>query len=176
MSSEILRTIDGREFVRTPDVQFQDLPDFPYQPHYVEVDGLRMHYIDEGPEDGEIVLMLHGQPDWSYLYRKMIPIITAAGYRAIAPDMIGMGRSDKPTDIHTHTIYAHANWWLELIYALDLKDITLFGQDWGGFTSLITVAHHSEYFKRVMVSNTALNLMPEPVLDCSGPQPGRLSC
>jgi len=165
MSSEILRTIDGREFVRTPDVQFQDLPDFPYQPHYVEVDGLRMHYIDEGPEDGEIVLLLHGQPDWSYLYRKMIPIITAAGYRAIAPDMIGMGRSDKPTDIHTHTIYAHANWWLGLIYALDLKDITLFGQDWGGFTSLITVAHHSEYFKRVMVSNTALNLMPEPVLD-----------
>jgi len=145
--------------------QFENLPDFPYQPNYAEVDGLRMHYIDEGPKDGEVVLLLHGQPDWSYLYRKMIPVITAAGYRAIAPDMIGMGRSDKPTNIHTHTIYAHADWWLRLIQALGLKDITLFGQDWGGFTSLITVAHHSDYFRRVMVSNTALNLMPEPVLN-----------
>jgi len=165
MSIQLLRTTDGREFVRTPDEQFENLPDFPYQPNYAEVDGLRMHYIDEGPKGGEVVLLLHGQPDWSYLYRKMIPVITAAGYRAIAPDMIGMGRSDKPTNIHTHTIYAHADWWLRLIQALDLKDITLFGQDWGGFTSLITVAHHPDYFRRVMVSNTALNLMPEPVLN-----------
>jgi alpha-beta hydrolase superfamily lysophospholipase len=102
MSPEIRHTIDGRAFVRTPDAQFQNLPDFPYQPNYVDVDGLRMHYIDEGPKDGAVVLLLHGQPDWSYLYRKMIPIITAAGFRAIAPDMIGMGRSDKPT-ISTHT-------------------------------------------------------------------------
>ena len=124
-----------------------------------------MHYIDEGPKDGEVVLLLHGQPDWSYLYRKMIPIITAAGYRVIAPDMIGMGRSDKPTDIHTHSIYAHADWWLKLIQALDLNAITLFGQDWGGFTSLMTVANHPNYFQRVMISNAALNLMPEPVLN-----------
>ncbi|MDB3985877.1 haloalkane dehalogenase, partial [Pseudomonadales bacterium] len=165
MSPEIRHTIDGRAFVRTPDAQFQNLPDFPYQPNYVDVDGLRMHYIDEGPKDGDVVLLLHGQPDWSYLYRKMIPIITAAGFRAIAPDMIGMGRSDKPTDIHTHTIYAHADWWLAFIQALQLNDITLFAQDWGGFTSLITVAHHPEYFKRVMISNSALNLMPEPVLN-----------
>jgi len=165
MSHQPHNTPDGREFVRTPDEQFIDLVDFPYEPNYVDLDGLRMHYIDEGPKEGEVVLLLHGQPDWSYLYRKMIPIITAAGYRAIAPDMIGMGRSDKPTDIHTHTIYAHADWWLKFIHALDLKDITLFGQDWGGFTSLITVAHHPDYFKRVMVSNTALNLIPDPVLD-----------
>ena len=165
MSAKLQYTTDGREFVRTPDEQFQNLPDFPYKPNYMEVDGLRMHYIDEGPKDGEVVLLLHGQPDWSYLYRKMIPIITAAGYRVIAPDMIGMGRSDKPTDIHTHTIYAHAGWWLKLIQALDLKDITLFGQDWGGFTSLLTVANHPEYFQRVMISNAALNLMPEPVLN-----------
>ena len=165
MNNQILHTADGRAFVRTPDEQFENLSDFPYSPNYIEVDGLRMHYIDEGPEAGEVVLLLHGQPDWSYLYRKMIPIITAAGYRVIAPDMIGMGRSDKPTDIHTHTIYAHAGWWLLLIQALNLKDITLFGQDWGGFTSLITVAHHPEYFQRVMVSNTALNLIPEPVLN-----------
>ena len=165
MSAKLQYTTDGREFVRTPDEQFQNLPDFPYKPNYMEVNGLRMHYIDEGPKDGEVVLLLHGQPDWSYLYRKMIPIITAAGYRVIAPDMIGMGRSDKPTDIHTHTIYAHAGWWLKLIQALDLKDITLFGQDWGGFTSLLTVANHPEYFQRVMISNAALNLMPEPVLN-----------
>ena len=165
MSAKLQYTTDGREFVRTPDEQFQNLPDFPYKPNYMEVDGLRMHYIGEGPKDGEAVLLLHGQPDWSYLYRKMIPIITAAGYRVIAPDMIGMGRSDKPTDIHTHTIYAHAGWWLKLIQALDLKDITLFGQDWGGFTSLLTVANHPEYFQRVMISNAALNLMPEPVLN-----------
>jgi pimeloyl-ACP methyl ester carboxylesterase len=124
-----------------------------------------MHYIDEGTSDGDVVVLLHGQPDWSYRPRKMIPIITAAGYRVLAPDMIGMGRSDKPTDIHSHTIYAHADCWLQLIQALDLKDITLFGQDWGGFTRLITAAHHSDYFKRVMVSNTALNLIPEPVLN-----------
>ncbi|MGB2331321.1 MAG: alpha/beta fold hydrolase [Pseudomonadales bacterium] len=162
MDSPLRHTADGRVFVRTPEAQFENLSDFSYQPHYIAIDGLRMHYIDEGPKDGPTVLLLHGQPDWSYLYRKMIPIIAAAGCRVIAPDMIGMGRSDKPTDLHTHTIYAHAAWWLKLIQALGLKDITLFGQDWGGFTSLITVAHHPEYFQRVMVSNTALNLMPEP--------------
>jgi len=165
MSAELQYTTDGREFVRTPDEQFENLPDFPFSPNYVEVDGLRMHYLDEGPKDGEVVLLLHGQPDWSYLYRKMIPIITATGYRVIAPDLIGMGRSDKPTDIHTHTIYAHADWWLKLIQALDLKDITLFGQDWGGFTSLMTVANRPNYFQRVMISNAALNLMPEPLLN-----------
>ncbi|MGB2033914.1 MAG: haloalkane dehalogenase [Pseudomonadales bacterium] len=165
MDSPLRHTADGRVFVRTPEAQFENLSDFSYQPHYIAIDGLRMHYIDEGPKDGPTVLLLHGQPDWSYLYRKMIPIIAAAGCRVIAPDMIGMGRSDKPTDLHTHTIYAHAGWWLKLIQALGLKDITLFGQDWGGFTSLITVAHHPEYFQRVMVSNTALNLMPEPVLN-----------
>ncbi|MBO6655270.1 MAG: alpha/beta fold hydrolase [Pseudomonadales bacterium] len=165
MNAQLHYTADGREFVRTPDSRFENLVDFPYQPNYVEVDGLRMQYIDEGPRDGAVVLLLHGQPDWSYLYRKMIPIITAAGYRTIAPDMIGMGRSDKPTDIHTHTIYAHSAWWLEMIEALQLKDITLFAQDWGGFTSLITVAHHPAHFRRVMVSNTSLNLMPDPVLN-----------
>jgi hypothetical protein len=111
MSITIHKTADGREFVRTPDECFKDLPDFPYAPNYVKVDGLRMHYVDEGPRDGQVVLLLHGQPDWSYLYRKMIPLLVDAGHRVIVPDMIGMGRSDKPTDIHTHTIYAHAGWW-----------------------------------------------------------------
>ena len=161
----VRQTPDGREFVRTPDECFSNLPDFPYEPHYLEVDGLRMHYVDEGPMDGDVVLLVHGQPDWSYLYRKMIPPIVAAGHRVIAPDMIGMGRSDKPTDIHTHTVYAHAAWWLEMIKKLELKDITLFGQDWGGFTSLEVVAHHPEYFRRVLISNSALFLMPEPILN-----------
>ena len=165
MAHSILQTADGREFVRTPDECFSNLPDFPYEPNYVEVDGLRMHYVDEGRADGEVVLMLHGQPDWSYLYRKMIQPIVAAGHRVIAPDMIGMGRSDKPIDIHTHTIYAHANWWIELIEKLALQDITLFCQDWGGFTGLQVVAHHPEWFSRVLCSNTSLFLMPDPFLD-----------
>lgn len=165
MSEPIHKTASGREFVRTPDDCFKDLPDFPYAPNYVEVDGLRMHYVDEGPRDGRVVLLLHGQPDWSYLYRKMIPRIAAAGHRVIAPDMIGMGRSDKPTDIHTHTIYAHAQWWQLMIDALGLKDITLFGQDWGGFTGLMVVAQRPEYFRRVMISNSGLWLMPDPILN-----------
>ncbi len=165
MTHPIFQTADGREFVRTPDQCFSDLPDFQFEPNYAEIDGLRMHYVDEGPAHGEVVLLLHGQPDWSYLYRKMIPIIAAAGYRVIAPDMIGMGRSDKPLDIHTHTIYAHAGWWVEFIEKLGLREITLFCQDWGGFTGLQVVANHTEWFRRVLCSNTSLILMPEPVLD-----------
>lgn len=159
------KTEDGREFVRTPDEHFRDLPDFPFAPNYIEIDGLRMHYVDEGPKTGQTVLLLHGQPDWAFLYRKMIPVLVDAGHRVIAPDRIGMGRSDKPTDIDTHTIYAHADWWLAMIAALDLRDITLFAQDWGGFTSLGVVAQHPEYFKRVMIANSGLWLMPDPILN-----------
>jgi len=111
------------------------------------------------------VLLLHGQPDWSYLYRKMIPSIVEAGHRVIAPDMIGMGRSDKPTDIHTHTVHAHAAWWKAMIDALALEQITLFAQDWGGFTGLIVAAQHPELFRRVMISNSAMFLMPDPILN-----------
>ena len=118
MATPIYTTSDGRSFVRTPDHYFDNLPDFPFQPNFIEIDGLQMHYLDEGSPASDVVLLLHGQPDWSYLYRKMIPLIVAAGYRVIAPDMIGMGRSDKPTDIHTHTIYRHAAWWTELILSL----------------------------------------------------------
>lgn len=164
MNTPVQKTADGRKFVRTPDECFENLPDFPYEPNYLEVDGLRMHYVDEGPRDGQTVLLLHGQPDWSFLYRKMIPLIVAAGHRVIAPDMIGMGRSDKPTDIHTHTIYAHAFWWEQMIEKLELRDITLFCQDWGGFTGLQVVAHHPAWFRRVLCSNTSLFLMPDSVL------------
>jgi len=165
MKTTRLKTSTGREYVRTPDECFVNLPDFDYLPNYVHVDGLRVHYIDEGRTDGETVLLLHGQPDWSYLYRKMIPILVEAGFRVIAPDMIGMGRSDKPIDIHTHTIEQHAAWLYELINELELDDITLFCQDWGGFTSLQVVAEHPGLFKRVLCSNSSLILMPEPILD-----------
>lgn len=165
MATPIHTTLDGRSFVRTPDHYFDNLPDFPFQPNFVEIDGFQMHYLDEGSPTSDVVLLLHGQPDWSYLYRKMIPLIVAAGYRVIAPDMIGMGRSDKPTDIHTHTIYRHAAWWAELIEKLGLKKITLFCQDWGGFTGLHVVAHHPDWFSRVLCSNTSLFLIPEPILN-----------
>lgn len=165
MSQPIHTTADGRKFVRTPDECFENLPDFDYEPHYVETDGLRMHYVDEGPANGNVVLLLHGQPDWAYLYRKMIPLIASAGHRVIVPDMIGMGRSDKPIDIDTHTVEAHAGWWLDLISALDLRDITLFCQDWGGATGLQVVSFHPDRFRRVVCSNTSLALTPHAFID-----------
>lgn len=100
---DVMTTVDGVDFVRTPDACFEDLPDWPYEPQYVEIDGLRQAYVDEGPADGEVVLLLHGQPSWSYLYRDMIPVLTDAGYRVIAMDHLGMGRSDKPTDIESYS-------------------------------------------------------------------------
>ena len=100
----------GIEFVRTPEACFQDLEGFKFAPNYVMVDGMRMHYVDEGPADGEVVLMLHGQPSWSYLYRKMIPVLVDAGYRVIAADHIGMGRSDKPVDPRVHVYEQQVAW------------------------------------------------------------------
>ena len=159
---EVHRTPSGREFVRTPDDRFADLPDFPYEPHYAEVDGLRVHYVDEGPAAGETVLLLHGQPDWAYLYRKMIPVLREAGHRVLAPDMVGMGRSDKPTHIDTHTVCQHVSWTWELLQELELHDVTLFCQDWGASIGLRLVAEHPERFARVMVSNGCLMRMPGP--------------
>ena len=98
------------QFLRTNDSRFEDLPGYDFTPNYIEVDGLRMHYVDEGPRDGAIVLLLHGEPSWSYLYRKMIPILTTAGYRVIAPDLIGFGRSDKPASIDDYTYACHVDW------------------------------------------------------------------
>jgi pimeloyl-ACP methyl ester carboxylesterase len=158
-------TSSGRKYVRTPDSCFENLLNFDYPPNYVEVDGLRVHYIDEGPADGQVVLMLHGQPDWSYLYRKMIPPVVAAGHRVVAPDMIGMGRSDKPTNIHTHTVEQHVDWLWELITKLDLKDITLFCQDWGGPIGLTCAAEHPEAFARILAANGFMARMETTPLD-----------
>ncbi|MFT5482244.1 MAG: haloalkane dehalogenase [Halieaceae bacterium] len=161
---QIHHTPTGREYVRTPDNCFENLEDFDYTPNYVEIDGLRVHYVDEGPSDGQLVLMLHGQPDWSYLYRKMIPLIVAAGHRVIVPDLIGMGRSDKPIDIHTHTVNQHVAWMWEFISTLGLSDITLFCQDWGSAIGLRTAAEHSSSFARILAANAMmLRLDGEPL-------------
>ena len=143
--------------LRTPDERFVELPGYDFDPKYVVVDpehGLRMHYIDEGA--GPVVLLAHGQPSWSYLYRKMIPLLTGAGLRAVAPDLIGFGRSDKPADRADYTYQRHVDWTRALIEQLDLRDITLFCQDWGGLIGLRLVAEHPDRFARVLATNTFL--------------------
>ncbi len=150
------------ETLRTPDERFADLPGYPFAPHHVDVsdqDGgtLRVHYVDEGPADGAVVLCLHGEPSWSYLYRKMIPPLVAAGHRVIAPDLVGFGKSDKPTRKSDYTYARHVAWMREVIVDhLDLRDATLFGQDWGGLIGLRLVAEHPDRFDRVIIGNTGL--------------------
>ena len=145
------------DFVRTPDANFDNLADFPYQPNYHTWQDLRMHYVDEGPRDGPVMLLLHGMPTWAYLYRDMIPALVDAGYRCIAPDHMGFGRSDKPTDIHWYTIARHTEILTTLITALDLNNITLVCQDWGGPTGLAQAATTPERFERLIIMNTWLH-------------------
>lgn len=144
------------DILRTPDERFDNLPGYAFAPHYVEVDGLRMHYVDEGPRDGAPVLLLHGEPSWSYLYRKMIPLFVAAGHRVLAPDLIGFGRSDKPTARTDYTYERHVHWIKAWIEALDLQSLTLVCQDWGGLIGLRAVAELPERFARVVAANTYL--------------------
>jgi haloalkane dehalogenase len=148
--------------LRTPDARFEGLPGFDFAPHYAEVadhDGgrLRVHYLDEGPADAPTVLLMHGEPSWCYLYRRMIPVLTAVGLRAVAPDLVGFGRSDKPTQLEDYTYAGHVEWMRSLLFdALDLHDVTLVGQDWGGLIGLRLVAEHPERFARVVAANTFL--------------------
>ena len=149
------------ELVRTPDQRFQSLPGWPYAPRYRDVpDGeggaLRMHYVDEGPRSAPPILCLHGQPTWSYLYRKMIPLFVAAGGRVVAPDLVGFGRSDKPTRVTDYSYARHVAWLRALVESLDLREITLICQDWGGLVGLRVVAELPERFARVVTSNTGL--------------------
>ncbi len=149
------------EFKRTPDECFKDLPDYPFEANYQQVaDGeggeLRMHYVDEGPADGEVVLLMHGQPSWSYLYRKMIPLFVQSGYRVIAPDLIGFGKSDKPTERSSYTYANHVAWVKSLLESIDLRNITLFCQDWGGLIGLRVAAENADRFARIVASNTGL--------------------
>ena len=142
--------------LRTPDERFNDLKDYDFEPNYLEIDGLRIHYLDEGPKNGEIIYLLHGEPAWSYLFRKMIPILTDAGYRVIAPDMIGFGKSDKYIDIDDYSHQMHVDTMSELIRQLDLKNMTAHVHDWGGLVGLRVIAEESERFSRVIASNTGL--------------------
>ena len=147
--------------LRTPDERFEGLKDYPFAPNYVEIadEGLgplRQHYVDEGPKDGEVVLLMHGEPSWSYLYRHMIPPLSDAGLRVIAPDLIGFGKSDKPTAKDVFSYARHVAWMQAFLAALDLRGITLFCQDWGGLIGLRLVAAEPDRFARVVVSNSGL--------------------
>ena len=145
------------EVLRTADSRFDALDDWPYAPHYIEFEGLRQHYVDEGPRDAKVALMLHGEPTWSYLYRKMMPKLLAAGYRCIAPDHLGFGRSDKPTNDGWFVIRRHYEALRNLIETLDLHNITIFVHDWGGPIGLRQVVDMPERFSRVVIQNTWLH-------------------
>jgi len=148
--------------LRTPDDRFAEIPEFPYQPRYCELDDgdggrLRLAWIEDGPQHGDPVLMLHGEPSWSFLYRKMIPILAAAGHRVVCPDLVGFGRSDKPTRREDHTYARHVEWMRALtLEVLDLHRVTLVGQDWGGLIGLRLAAENPDRFARLVVANTGL--------------------
>ena len=149
------------EYKRTPDERFENLKDYPFEPHYLTIDDteggeLRVHYLDEGPANGPVVLLMHGQPVWSYLYRYMIPLLLEAGFRVVAPDLIGFGRSDKPARTEDYTYARHVTWMTEWLQALDLHGITVFFQDWGSLIGLRLVAAFPERFDNVVLANGGL--------------------
>src|SRR5437764_7309816 len=151
------------QILRTPDERFADLPDFPWEPKYVEVpagdgkDRLRMAYVDTGPSDGPLVLCLHGEPTWSFLYRKVLRVLADSGIRGIALDLVGFGRSDKLGDVDDYTYARHVEWARAALFdELDLRDVTLLGQDWGGLIGLRMVAENPDRFARVVAANTML--------------------
>lgn len=158
------------EALRTPDDRFTGLADYPFSPNYLMVDDteggtLRVHYLDEGPAKANPVLVMHGEPSWSYLYRNMIPRFTAAGHRVVAPDLIGFGKSDKPTRREDYTYQRHVDWMTSVLQQLDLQNITLVCQDWGGLIGLRLLAEMPERFDRVVVANTALPTGDQPMGD-----------
>ncbi len=153
------------ELLRTPDDRFDGLPGYPFTAHYAEVStpdapdapAIRVHWLDEGPADGTPVLLLHGEPSWSYLYRTMIPVLVAAGFRCIVPDQVGFGKSDKPTSTDDYTYARHVEWMRQVLFDhLDLNGVVFFGQDWGGLIGLRLVAEHPDRFDRVAIANTGL--------------------
>jgi haloalkane dehalogenase len=147
---------EAMDILRTPHERFVNLPGYPFLPHYLEVDGLRIHYVDEGPRNADPILLLHGEPSWSYLYRTMIPPLVAAGQRVIAPDLVGFGRSDKPAQRSDYTYKKHVDWMHSVLNELNLQQITLFGQDWGGLIGLRLAAEQPERFARIVAANTFL--------------------
>ena len=139
--------------LRTPDARFDNLPGYDFSPNYVDIAGLRMHYVDEGPSDGAIILLLHGEPSWSYLYRHIIPPLCDAGFRTIAPDLIGFGKSDKPSRKRDYSYARHVAWMTGFVEALELTDVTLFCQDWGSLIGLRVAAENEHRFKRIALGN-----------------------
>src|SRR5258707_943415 len=151
-------------FVRPSEDRFADLPDFAYPPRYADVGGLRLAYVEAGPPEGEPVLLLHGEPSWSFLYRKVIPVLAGAGLRAIAPDLVGFGRSDKPAEIGDHSYARHVEWIRTFAFdRLDLRGVTVGGQDWGGLIGLRLAAEHPDRFARVVAANTGLPTGDQPM-------------
>ncbi len=147
--------------LRTPDEAFENLSDYPFKPHYIQVDGMRLHYLDEskldeGKERQKVIFLFHGQPSWSYLYRHMIPVLVDAGYRVIAPDLIGFGKSDKPPSSDEHTYSNHVKWMRSFVQQLGIKHGAAFFQDWGGMIGLRVLAQEPEWLDRLVVANTAL--------------------
>jgi haloalkane dehalogenase len=152
--------------LRTPDGRFSALPDFPYPPRYAEVSGIRIAYAEAGPPGGEPVLLLHGEPSWSFLYRKVMKVLAAAGLRAIAADLVGFGRSDKPAEVSDHSYARHVEWMRAFAFdRLELSGVTLVGQDWGGLIGLRLVAEHPDRFARVVAANTGLPTGDYPMPD-----------
>ncbi|MCF6193091.1 MAG: haloalkane dehalogenase [Kangiellaceae bacterium] len=144
------------KIIRTPEARFERLANYRFKPNYLNIDSLRIHYVDEGNQDADPVLMMHGEPTWSYLYRHMIPICVAAGHRVIAPDLVGFGKSDKPTNQGDYSYQSHIDWMLSFIEQLDLKNITLVCQDWGSLIGLRLAAENEQRFKAIVVGNGML--------------------
>ncbi len=154
------------KILRTPDTAFENVKNYPFEPHYTIIkthDGsdLRIHHIDEGPKDGPILLAMHGQPVWSYLYSRMIPFLVSAGIRVIAPDLPGYGKSDKPASREDYSYQRQVDWMTNWLKANDFRDLTFFGQDWGGLIGLRVVANEPERFLRVAMGNTGLPYNPD---------------
>jgi haloalkane dehalogenase len=167
---EVRKTPSGVSYVRTPDACFSGLPDWPFESRYVEIDGLRQGYVESGPADGPVILMLHGQPSWSYLYRFMIPVLAKAGFRAIAMDHIGMGLSDKPIDLEYHSFENHAKRLVAFMDALKLQKTTLFAQDWGSIVGLWVAGNDLARFDRMIIGNGGLPIVKEKAKPPADPQ------
>lgn len=156
--------------LRTPEDRFENLPGYDFEPHYLDVpnegtDALRMHYVDEGPRDGDVILLLHGQASWAYLYRNMISLLTAAGFRVVAPDYIGFGRSDKLASEQEYSFQSHVDWLKYFMTSMSLKNVTPFMFDWGGMFGMRIAAENPEFFDRLVLSNTTLPRGPQPRSD-----------
>lgn len=153
------------EILRTPDERFSNLPGYPFAARFLTAGSVRIHYVEEGPRSGAPVLLLHGEPPWSYLYRKMIPLFADAGLRAIAPDLVGFGRSDKPVKREDYTYQRHVKWITAVVEKLDRRAMTLVCQDWGGLIGLRIAAEHPDRFARCVAANTRLPIGEGPLGD-----------